>query len=72
MKGPGRPQSMQTLGPPLARPEGSSAKTIAVLFVSGESDSGKVGTPTPWGEDWSVTNLHRVAIRSRNAAWWAA
>jgi len=60
---------MQTLGPPLARPEGSSATAIAALFVSGESDSGKVGTPTPWGEDWSVTNLQRVAIRSRYATW---
>ena len=69
MKGPGRPQSMQTRGPPLAKPEGRSTPTIPALSVPGESDSGKVGIPTPWGEDWSVTNLHRVAIRSRYAAW---
>lgn len=52
MKGPGRPQTMQTIRPPLTRPDGGSATTIAGLSIgSGESDSGKVGVTTPSGED---------------------
>ena len=53
MKGPPRPHNMQTIGPPLTRPEGgSSAATAAeVADGSGESDSGKVGTQTWAGED---------------------
>ncbi len=68
MKGPGRPHNMQTLGPPLASPGGGSAAIAALSIAPGELDSGKVGSPTRAGEDWSVTISHRVAIRWRYAA----
>jgi hypothetical protein len=52
MKGPDRPHTMQTTRPPLTRPEGGSAKTIAVPSIgSGKSDSGRVGNTTLFGED---------------------
>lgn len=51
MKGPGRPHTMQTIRPPLTRPEGDSATIAALSVGSGENDSGKVGTTTQSGED---------------------
>jgi len=64
MKGPPRPHTAQTSKPPLARPRVGSSKC----------DSGKVGTPTPSGEDGSVTidKQSRFTSRSRYVAWRSA
>jgi hypothetical protein len=52
MKGPDRPHTMQTIGPPLARPAGGATTAVAALSPdSDEYDSGKVDTPTWSGED---------------------
>ena len=69
MKGPDRPQIMQTTTPPLARRTDGAATTVAPSSApSGEHDSGKVDSSTSACEDWSVTGKPRAASRSRYSA----
>ncbi len=47
MKGPDRPQTMQTTAPPLARPaEGAATSVAPPTTASDERDSGKVDSST--------------------------
>lgn len=69
MKGPDRPQTMQTTTPPLARPAEGAATTVASPTAAAhEHDSGKVDSSTSACEDWSVTGKPKAAIRSRYSA----
>jgi len=73
MKGPDRPQTMQTTTPPLARPaEGATTTVAPSSAVSDEHDSGKVDSSTSACEDWSVTGKPKATIRSRYSAWRSA
>jgi hypothetical protein len=73
MKGPDRPQTMQTTTPLLARRTEGAATTVAPSSAaSDEHDSGKVDSSTTACEDWSVTAKPRAAIRSRYSAWRSA
>ena len=73
MKGPDRPQIMQTTAPPLTRRAEDAATTVAPFSAaSDEHDSRKVDRSTSACEDWSVTDKPRAAIRSRYSAWRSA
>ena len=68
MKGPDRPQTMQTTTPPPASAAQAVATTPLRLAASGKCDSGRVGNSISASEDWSVTHSSEEAAADTPAA----